>query len=869
MAEEDIEADTEVDKKRVGAARGRVRTEGGGVDFPKNEGRRLREIDRTREQRGRDAHECAKRLSEKKRRSLTPKWAMDRKLDPDSKLAVDKEDEDLEKMRRKLLEKKLEGEETLTKDEQEKLELLEDLDQEEVKCDADQLEAYLAQTYPYGRFLDRPAPFGYDLFELHAESFTPTADVPVPNDYVLGPGDKVEVQLFGKENRRFVLPVTRDGIVQFPQLGPITLAGMQFDDARDMIEAQVAESMIGVQASVTLGKLRSIRVFVLGDVRQPGSYTVSSLSTITNALFAGGGVSDTGSLRAVQLKRGGRVVTTLDLYDLLLRGDTSNDSRLQPGDVVFIPPVGKTVSVSGEVVRPATYELLGAATVDELLKLGGGLLPTAYVQNVTLERIRGQADRTIATLDLSGAAGGRTGVQSGDHLRVYSVFDRAENVVLLTGAFERPRLIQWNEGMRLTDAIPDLRQLKPRADTDYVLIRREVGSERKVEMLSASLAAALGDPASAQNVALHSRDQLIVFPVDGNREELLEPIIEQIEQQGGMKQEAQIVEVSGRVKSPGRYPLTAQMTVTELLRAAGGGTDDAYPREVEITRRVIVEGQRREITRIVVDLADPVAAQTPLWPYDTVNVRPIEGWNETETVTLAGEVKLPGEYVIQPNETMESVIRRAGGFTEQAYLPGAVFSREEIRKRQQEELNRQARRLRAELLQVQLDYRGPDKQDIDANRVRQLGALLSEELTDAEALGRVVVDMQAAVSGKKPVALRGGDSITIPRQPSEVTVLGEVSYPTTHLFQEKYSYKDYLRMSGDYSARADKSAAFVVRINGEVMALDRAEDAMPGDVVIVPFKVDRGRGLFITATIAQIIGQLAITAASFKTVGVF
>ncbi|MGH8517293.1 MAG: SLBB domain-containing protein, partial [Panacagrimonas sp.] len=370
-------------------------------------------------------------------------------------------------------------------------------------------------------------------------------------------------------------------------------------------------------------------------------------------------------------------------------------------------------------------------------------------------------------------------------------------------------------------------------------------------------------------LVLHSRDQLIAFPAEGSREDLMERVIEELRHQAGMTQEAQIVDISGRVKAPGTYPLTAPMTVSDLIRAAGGGSDDAYPREVEITRRSVVDGERREITRYVVDLSDPQAAATPLWPYDTVNVRPIQGWNKTEVVTLRGEVRLPGEYVIQPNETMDSVIRRAGGFTPQAYLPGTVFSREEIRRRQQEELERQGKRLRAELLQVQLDYQGPDRKEIDIERVRQLGALLAEELNDAQALGRVVVDMGGALDGSKPVTLRGGDTITVPRQPSEVTVLGEVSYPTTHLFQEGSSYRDYLELSGGYSARADKGSAFVVRINGEVSSLDRAKVVMPGDVVIVPFKVDRGRALYITATLAQIIGQLAITAASFKTIGVF
>lgn len=743
------------------------------------------------------------------------------------------------------------------------------LSKDAISCSPEQLETYIAQTYPFGRFLDRPPLFGYELFDQASDSFQSDSELPVPTDYVLGPGDKVQVQLFGKENRRLSLTVTRDGTLQFPQLGPISVAGMSFDEVQEMLQTEVAESMIGVEASVTMGTLRSIQVFVLGDVRRPGSYTVSSMSTVTNALFTGGGIRETGSLRTVQLKRTGQLVTTLDLYDLLLRGDTSNDLRLQPGDVVFVPPVGKTVSISGEVVRPATYELVGSSTVAELIKLGGGLLPTAYTQEASLERVRGQADRTVATLNLSKPSGTSTSVQTGDHLRVFSVFDRAENVVVLTGALERPGLIEWNDSMRLVDAIPDLHRLKPNADRDYVLIRRETGAERRIETISAHLSDALNDPQSPENILLRSRDQIFVFTVDGKREELLRPVLDQLEQQGSMMQNAQVVEIVGRVKSPGVYPLTAPMPVVELLRAAGGGTDDAYPREIEITRRSVREGQRREITRVMVDLSDPQAAMTPLWPYDIVNVRPIEGWNKSEVVTVSGEVRLPGSYVIQPNETMDSVIRRAGGFTEQAYLQGTVFSREEIRQRQQEELQRQGKRLRAELLQVQLDYRGPDKADIDVDRVRQLGALLSEELSDAEALGRIVIDMRSALTGEKPVILRGGDTVTVPRQPSEVTVLGEVNYPTTHLYQQNYSYKDYLRLSGGFSSRADKSSAFVVRINGEVLALASADEVRPGDVVIVPFRVDRGRGLFVTATIAQIIGQLAITAASFKTVGVF
>lgn len=216
-------------------------------------------------------------------------------------------------------------------------------------------------------------PFGYDLFRGVPTTFAPATDIPVPGDYVIGPGDTVNVQLFGNQNAEYVLVVSREGIVNFPEIGPISVAGMGFDALKNELTRRVSEQMIGVRASVTLGELRSIRVFILGDVEQAGSYTVSGLSTMTNALLLSGGVSDIGSLRRIELKRNGRTVSTLDLYDLLLSGDTRGDARLQPGDVIFVPAIGGTVAVDGDVKRPALYELRGSQTVADVIKLAGGL----------------------------------------------------------------------------------------------------------------------------------------------------------------------------------------------------------------------------------------------------------------------------------------------------------------------------------------------------------------------------------------------------------------------------------------------------------------------------------------------------------------
>ena len=230
--------------------------------------------------------------------------------------------------------------------------------------------------------LDALEPFGYSLFDREAGiTFEPAVDLPAPTQYVLGPGDNLEVQLFGNENSEYFLESSREGTLNLPAIGPIVIGGLTFAEGRTVISERVAEQMIGVRVSVTLGELRSIRIFVLGDVERPGSYAVGGLSTMTNALFQSGGVKTIGSLRSIELKRGGETISTLDLYYLLLRGDTSGDARLEPGDVIFVPPVGDTVSIGGEVRRPAIYEILGGETIADAIQASGG--PTALGRYVS------------------------------------------------------------------------------------------------------------------------------------------------------------------------------------------------------------------------------------------------------------------------------------------------------------------------------------------------------------------------------------------------------------------------------------------------------------------------------------------------------
>ncbi len=289
-------------------------------------------------------------------------------------------------------------------------------------------------------------PFGYDLFEGVPSTFAPVSDIQVPSDYIVGPGDKLEIQLYGNEPASYSLTVERDGRINFPKLGPINLSGLTFENARAAIEQRVAKQLIGSRVSVTMGNLRSIRVFVLGEANKPGSYTVSGLSTMTNALFVSGGVKKIGSLRNIQLKRNGKLITVLDLYDLLLHGDTSGDRQLLPGDVIFIPPIGPIVSVDGAVRRPAIYEIKGEKTVADAVELAGGLSPEADEKLGQMERILPSSLHEMQNVDLTSEASRKMLLANGDKLRIPLIRPTLENSVTLTGYVFRPGAFEYKAG---------------------------------------------------------------------------------------------------------------------------------------------------------------------------------------------------------------------------------------------------------------------------------------------------------------------------------------------------------------------------------------------------------------------------------------
>lgn len=718
-------------------------------------------------------------------------------------------------------------------------------------------------------------PFGYDLFDGEPSTFAPVTNIPVPSDYTVGTGDELTVELYGTQNRTLRLTVGREGRISIPEIGPVNVGGQLFSAVKSSLEARIARQMTGVRANVSLGDTRSIRVFVLGEAKFPGSYTISGLGTITSALYAAGGIKRIGSLRKVELKRQGQLIRTLDLYDLLIRGDTTDDAKLLQGDVIFIPPVSTTVGVVGEVRRPALYELKGESSPADLVQLAGGLTSQADITGAMLTRIDDQERHVVIRVNLSKDGAPLAGLRNGDLLRVPRVLPTLDDGVNLQGHVFTPGDYAYRKGMRLSDVIHTVDELQPNADIHYVLIRRELPPDRRVAVLSADLSAALAAPGSNADIELMPRDRLTVFDLASGRSRIIQPILDELHLESNSGQPTQTVHVEGHVRVPGEYPLEPGMTLADLVRAGGGLADAAYGGKAELSRYGVVNGETRRMEILDVDL-DAVlrgdhAANIRLQPFDALSVKQISQWDSRQVITLRGEVRFPGRYAFKSGETLHSVIARAGGLTEYAFSDGAVFTREALRKQEQEQIDFLGQRMQTDLAIMALQ--GAAAGLPSAGGALTVGQSLLGQLKTAKAVGRLIIDLQGVLGSpagsRVDVVLRDGDELVVPKFQQQVTVIGEVQSVTSHLYRPGLSRDDYISLSGGMTRRGDRSKIYVVHANGSVESNGGSRwfaganvPIKPGDTIVVPINVEKLPPLPLWTQVTQILYNVAVAVAA-------
>jgi protein involved in polysaccharide export with SLBB domain len=491
--------------------------------------------------------------------------------------------------------------------------------------------------------------YGHELFKRAPSTFAPVKAIPVSNDYIIGPGDEIKILMWGRMDAEYSLEVDSEGVINIPEIGPMVVIGITYGELKAQIKRKV-EAITGVNVHVSMGRLRSIQVFVLGEVKTPGLYTVSSLATIGNALLVSGGPTELGSLRRIELKRKGRVISTVDGYDFLLRGDISRDIRLMPGDVIFVPQVGPMVWVSGNVRRAAIYELKDDRTLQTALRLAGGLAPQAYNQRIQIERysrhqIQVVLDITYEELDKRKPIS----LQDGDLLRVFSILPTSVNAVYLYGNVLRPGQYAYKPGSRLLDILPDLKSLEVDTYLDYALIKRYRRTDMKAELIPFDLGRLLLYRDGSQNLPLKPLDEIYIFS-------------------RWMFQDKPSASIEGEVRKPGRYVID-QMKVKDLIFKAGSLTRDAHLRLGHVYR---THPRTKEVTihsfHLGKALKEDPEQNLPLKDLDRVVIHSVWEYVQKYDVSIRGEVNKPSDYPYATNMTIRDLILVGGNVKDSAYL---------------------------------------------------------------------------------------------------------------------------------------------------------------------------------------------------------
>ncbi|HDM8164129.1 TPA: SLBB domain-containing protein [Vibrio harveyi] len=637
--------------------------------------------------------------------------------------------------------------------------------------------------------------FGLDLFAGSPTTFAPISDVPVPADYTVGAGDEIVIQLFGKENTTHRLRVNRAGIINFPSLGPVQVAGMTFSDVRDSLNQRVKEQMIGVRSDISLGEMRTMQVFVMGDAYKPGAYTVSALTTISQAIYYSGGFSESGALRNVQLKRNGQVIRKLDMYDLLLKGDARNDIRLLPGDVVFIGALGNTISIDGEVNRPAIYEIKPGETYKQAIQMAGGFTANAYSDQIEVKRYAAKGARDALTLNFSQSHDQQTKVKDGDAVNVLKKNEELTRYVQIEGDVRHPGYIEWKNGLRIADLFQSVdTSFNSTADVSYAVVVREINPQRDIEVYQVNLANAILSPTSKDNLKLNSRDRVLVFNRFNNED--LDTLADQetvskaktLEQAQLQAQQEQLKEqevMSSSVAVSSATPIEKDSKQPKIVFRGKEITKDDFEALKQNTRRTLLA---------------PVLLQ--LQQQSRLGLAP-------QIAEVFGEVKHPGRYPITPRMTISTLIEAAGGLTYNAFTINAELARTVINSKD-------------------------ERASIDVERIDLRQAIKGSTADDAIIVGRDRLN----ILEKPNVKLQ-----------STVTLQGEVRFPGTYTVRQGETLGELLERAGGLTEFAHPQGAIftreALRLQEQKLLNEYAAD-MRAETAKKTFRADSNMGSVIS-----------------------
>jgi protein involved in polysaccharide export with SLBB domain len=743
-----------------------------------------------------------------------------------------------------------------------------------------EFQEFVASSLGYGLNI-----FGHDLFEDVLSTFAPLDRVPVTPDYLIGPGDELLIRAWGQIEVNYRAVVDRTGSIYIPKVGAISVAGVRYDQLNDHIRASISRVFKNFELNVSMGRLRSIQVFVVGQVRRPGSYTVSSLSTLVNTLFASGGPSKRGSMRRIQLKRNGKVVTSFDLYDLIANGDKSKDAQLLPGDVVYVPPVGRLVALAGSVNLPSIFELKDHDSLGDVIAFAGGLTTTAAGQRAIIERIDERHTRTAEEFSLS-ADGFKRELQDGDVVRFLHISPKFENAVTLRGNVAVPGRYPWRDGMKVKDLIPNRDFLVP-----YEYWKRQNKLALNPASESFRLAEELKRPQPSRNATPSTQDNkgASASPSGTTNQNLssnqsADALARARALQGG---QAEAAGDTGSTPSD-----SSHLGRTELQRIKEEELKNEIKRssaEINWEYAVIQRLNPADLTfhLLPFNLGKAIEGDDgqnlALMPGDVVTIfsqadMQVPIGQQAKFVRLEGEFRSAGVYQVNPGETLRHLVKRVGGITPQAYLYGSEFTRDSTREDQQRRLDEYINDLEKSIERNASAQRSLSGEEAVAERQSQEGERrLLDKLRQLRATGRIVLEVKPSannVDQLPDLVLEDGDRLLVPFRPAVVNVIGAVYNNNAFILKPGKTVNDYVRLSGGTKRSGDKARTFVIRADGSTVSrqdLNRLIGLsfnnlrlMPGDTIVVPEKLDKGATLRGFKDWTLVIGQFVIGAAAAK-----